>query len=293
MGTTAHVVVTDGSVSELDYAERRIEQLEARWSRFRDTSEISGLNRAGGRPRTVSHDTVRLLDRCVRAWRRTAGAFDPTVHDAMVEHGYDRDFADMSAEAKGPLVARPAPGLHGLVIDVERRLVALPASVRIDPGGIGKGLAADFVCSELRARGSVGVCVNLGGDLRVAGHAPEADHWSITIHDPFDDARELMRIGITEGAVATSSRVRRTWRRDGQHVHHVIDPRTGSPAEIHTAAVTAIARSAWWAEVSATSSLLALDPLSAADSASVVAVDEDGSVRATQDLKEVLSCSAH
>jgi thiamine biosynthesis lipoprotein len=129
--------------------------------------------------------------------------------------------------------------------------------------------------------------------LRVAGHAPEGGRWSISIHDPFDDSRELMRVGLTEGAVATSSRVHRTWQRDGQPVHHVIDPRTGSPADIRTAAVTAIARTAWWAEVSATSSLLASDPLNLAGSVSVVAVDEDGSVRATWDLEEVLSCSAH
>jgi thiamine biosynthesis lipoprotein len=141
----------------------------------------------------------------------------------------------------------------------------------------------------MRANGSAGVCVNLGGDLRVVGRPPSGERWSISIDDPFEDSRELLRVGICSGAVATSSRLRRVWGHGDERLHHVIDPRTGRPADIRTAAVTAVARSAWWAEVAATSSLLAPDPLGAANAASVVAIDEDGHIRATPDLEEALT----
>jgi thiamine biosynthesis lipoprotein len=294
MGTRAHVIVTDGDESLLDLAERRIAQLEARWSRFRESSEISALNRAAGRPTVVSHDTALLVDRCVRAWRRTQGAFDPTVHDSMVDLGYDRDFAEVVAE-EIDRVGRPspAPGLAGTVVDVERGLVWLRPGVHLDPGGIGKGLAADLVCCELRTAGAEGVCVNLGGDLRVEGRAPGGSRWTVSVEDPFDGSREIARMGVVAGAVATTSRLRRTWRRGGEAVHHVVDPRTGAAAETTSVSVTVLARSAWWAEVAAKKALLAHDPIHGNGGASVIAVDEDGGVRTTPDLEGVLTCSAH
>lgn len=293
MGTRAHVIVTDGSTGDLDFAERRIEQLEGRWSRFREHSEINALNRAGGAPVVVSRDTVQLLQRCVRGWRRTNGAFDPSIHDALVANGYDRDFSQIKSESPPCTRAvRPAPGLGGTVVDAEHRVVSLRPGVHVDPGGIGKGFAADLVCAELRARGRAGACVSLGGDVRVSGRAPDRDEWSISIEDPFDESHELARVALTDAAVATSSRLRRVWSQGDERIHHVIDPRTGRPADVPTAAVTVIARSGWWAEVTATNCLLADDPLHSAGAASVVAIDEDHALHATPDLEEVLSCSA-
>src|SRR5689334_15520064 len=92
MGTMAHVVVTGGSADLLDLAEARIEELESRWSRFRPDSELCRLNTAAGAPTVVSRDTALLIEHCIEAWTRTAGLFDPTVHDAMVANGYDRTF---------------------------------------------------------------------------------------------------------------------------------------------------------------------------------------------------------
>ena len=126
----------------------------------------------------------------------------------------------------------------------------------------------------------------------VCGTPPAGDQWTVSIEDPFDPERELVRIGIADGAVATSSRVRRTWQRAGERLHHVIDPRTGRPASSRWAAVTTVARSAWWAEVTATSALLADDPRRAPGVTSVLAVDENGDVCGTPDLEEVVTCSA-
>jgi FAD:protein FMN transferase len=294
MGTSAHVVVvggTGGLDRYLDAAEHRLEQLEARWSRFRPTSELCALNDAGGNPVVVSSDTALLVEHCVRAWRMTAGAFDPTVHDAMVANGYDRDFAAVPAATSDVATRSAAPGLAGIVVDRARGFVWLPAGVRIDPGGIGKGLAADLVCRELRDAGVPGVCVNLGGDLRVVGDAPDGTAWNVSIEDPFDAGRELARVALSNGAMATSSRLRRTWTRAGELVHHVVDPATGKPARTPLVAATVVAPSGWLAEVGATYALLAGEPVVLGPESSVIVVDESGGARATGALEEVLACS--
>ena len=291
MGSDAHVVVT-GDARLLDTAQQRIDALESRWSRFRVDSELTRMNEAAGRPIVVSGDTVLLVTRCIEAWRATDGAFDPSVHDSVVALGYDRDF--LTLPAGGPSLARPgspAPGLADAVVDAAAGLVWLPPGVHLDAGAIGKGLAADLVCQELLLAGADGACVGIGGDVRVAGSPGDRDAWSISIEDPRDPQRELTRIDLADGAVATSSRLRRRWSRGGVELHHVIDPRTGSPVDTRTVAVSVVARDAWWAEVRATEAMLRRDPLDDVDDVDLLVVDEDGDIRATDAFWKVLTCS--
>ncbi|HZJ28012.1 MAG TPA: FAD:protein FMN transferase [Acidimicrobiia bacterium] len=290
MGSSAHVVVR-GDADLVDRAVARVGELEARWSRFLPASEISALNRAGRRPVVVSSDTVRLVQHCVHAWRATRGLFDPTVHDAMVANGYDRDLAEI--EPGAATLSTRSPGLAGAVVDESSNLVWLPNGVRIDPGGLGKGLAADIVSAGLIDAGASGVMVNLGGDIRVRADAPRGEPWSINLEDPFDPTASLGGLALHDGAVATSSRLRRRWKQCCEDRHHVVDPRTGRPTRNPTVAVTAVAPSAWWAEVQATRALVAPEPFAAAGDVSLVVTDESGRVRATDDLEEVLRCSAH
>src|SRR5687768_9186864 len=106
MGSVAHVVVTGGMEVLLDRARARIAELEARWTRFRDDSELSRLNRSPDRPVIVSVDTYCLLEHAVAAWERTGGAYDPTVLRSLCAVGYDRDFR---AIADQPALALPLP----------------------------------------------------------------------------------------------------------------------------------------------------------------------------------------
>ncbi|HET6953085.1 MAG TPA: FAD:protein FMN transferase, partial [Acidimicrobiales bacterium] len=145
-----------------------------------------------------------------------------------------------------------------------------------DPGGIGKGLAADLVTAELMAAGAAGALVNLGGDLRVRGEPPAGDVWSVAVAHPLDPARDLLHLGLTDGAVASSSRLRRRWTQDGRDRHHLIDPRTGGPAGSPLLAVTVVALDGWWAEAAAKSVFVAgrRDPVPAGTL--VATVDGDG-----------------
>src|SRR6188508_974918 len=90
MGSDVHVVVVGGSVVSLDLARDLIGELEARWSRFRDDSEVTGLNREAGRPVRVSGATLALVERALEGARVTGGRYDPTILRALERAGYDR-----------------------------------------------------------------------------------------------------------------------------------------------------------------------------------------------------------
>lgn len=277
MGTTAHLVYVGPDVPGpgvpgdptapaptadvlstlvLGRAEDEIARLERRWSRFLPDSELSRLNGAtAGRPVLVSAETFAVVQLAVDAWRTTGGRFDPTVLDALVAAGYDRTFDEVKAAAAlqpSGIVAGsspPVPGCDGIVLDPGLGAVTLPVGVHLDLGGVGKGRAADVVAERMVADGAEGACVNLGGDVRVAGRAPDDDGWVVAIDDPFRPDVELTRVALVDGAVTTSARTNRHWRSEGTDAHHLIDPATGRPAGGGLAAVTVVAAEASWAEI--------------------------------------------
>lgn len=256
MGTQVELLVVDAPAGALRDAGSRLAGLEARWSRFRSDSEISTLNRAAGRPVAVSPETFTLVTLAVLGWRVTGGRFDPTVLGALEAAGYDRSFEQLAAGRRGGAPASgPAPGLGGITLDAGTGTVTLPAGTRLDFGGIGKGYAADLLCAELRAAGAAGVCVNVGGDLRVSGTPPRDGSWAVAVPHPHGGQAAILE--LTEGAVATSSPTRRAWHAGGRPVHHLIDPRTGQPARTGVLQVTVVTGEGWRAEVAGKAAFLA------------------------------------
>lgn len=298
MGTDAHLVSLgdpDHVRPALDLALRALADLEARWSRFRPDSELARLNAGAGTAVRVSQPTVALVALAVEAWRATAGRFDPTVLPALCRLGYDRTFD--AVEASGtPLVdggPDPAPGCDGIEVDPERSTVLVPEGVALDLGGVGKGRAADLVVDLLLRCGAEGACVDLGGDVRVAGRPPDEHGWVLGVADPWDPDVDLAVLALGDGAVVTSARTRRRWWFDGTEQHHLIDPVTGLPARSGLASVTVVAAEAVWAEVVAKAAFVA-GPIGGA--ATVVAsgaagllVDDDRRVQRVGSL-ELYEC---
>jgi FAD:protein FMN transferase len=309
MSTRAHVIVVGGPPGSAEWARDRAQELERRWTRFA-SSELTALNARPGEPVEVSEDTRRLVEASVAAWEATGHRFDPTVLRSLEALGYDRSIeqvrardgagdragdraADSGAPAgpsgppESPDPPGPAPGLGSVFVWTGPDRVMLPEGVAIDPGGIGKGLAADLVVDGLLARGAAGALVNLGGDTRVAGRPPGgAELWTVSVEHPVEPGRELARLSVAGGGVATSSRLRRRWRRGATEVHHLLDPRTGEPAHTDVVAATVVAGTGWWAEASTKSLVVAgsEEGLAALVEASAIVVLEDGSVRSTPDL---------
>ena len=290
MGTSAEVQVVDGDPTIVDQAEHRLAALEARWSRFRPGSEISELNRRAGASVPVAWETILLLERAMAAASATEGRFDPTVGASLIAHGYDRTFAEVADHARD-LVPRPVIDGSWPAIEVDRRTstVCLPEGTIFDPGGIGKGLAADLVAEDL-ADQAQGLLVNVGGDVRMCGTSSDPAGWVISVDDPFDPTAELTRLAIPHGAVATSSQRERAWDTARGRVHHIIDPRTGRPADTGVAAVTVLAAEAWWAEVQATSLFLQgpAGLLDVGPSVDALMVLDDGSRVATPAFQAIL-----
>ena len=247
MGSDVHLVV-HGSQALVDLAVTRLAALEAAWSRFRPDSEISRLNAGAGRWLEVSAPTALLLQRAVEGWRLTGGAYDPLLLHALQAAGYDRSFEALDPALPAVPPARwwnrPLPP----EIEVNGSAARIPAGAGFDPGGIGKGLAADLVTADLMAAGAVGVCVSVGGDVRVRGTAPGGTPWTIAVEHPLA-AAPVTLVGLWDGALATSSVLRRVWQSGGRPRHHIIEPDTGVPARTTADLASVIAGDGWLAEV--------------------------------------------
>jgi thiamine biosynthesis lipoprotein len=258
MGSTARLLILGGPPDLPQRARERLAELEAQWTRFQPTSELCRLNAADGAPVLVSRETFDVIALAVAFWRSTNGRFDPTVLEALEHAGYDRDFATIAAHEPGAASPDPGPdgsaGCDGIELSPLLPAVQLPTGVRIDLGGIGKGRAADLLTRELLAAGADGVCVNLGGDVRVSGVPPIPPSWQVDLDSALAPSRTFH---LGEGAVATSTRLRRSWMQDGAPRHHLIDPVTGRPAWNGLAVVTVLAESAASAEILAKAAFVA------------------------------------
>ena len=256
MGTAVHIVV-HGDPDLADLAQGEIGRLDHRWSRFLETSEVSELNRRAGEWVEVSPETVLLVERAILAANATDGRFDPTVLGDVLRAGYDRSFEQL---ATAPTTRRPlvtiSRGVDGIDVDAGAGRVRLAAGTGFDPGGIGKGLAADLVAARVDAEGAAGVLVNIGGDLRAVGVAPGGDDWTVAL-DPAATGSPLATVVLDHGALATSTVLRRRWELDGAAQHHLIDPATGRPSTSEVASASVLAAHGWQAEALAKAALLA------------------------------------
>lgn len=262
MGTTAHVLVA-GPTGRLDasWAATRIGELEAMWSRFVPTSDISRLNARNGMPSVVNAETTTLFSRATLAAELTSWRFNPFVGAAVAGLGYDRSFDELGRTRPATTTEAKATPPVTVTVDAATNVISFHAPesatvVRFDPGAIGKGLAADLVVEELMASGAEGALVNLGGDLRVAGRPTAGDSWRITINEPAVPGASGHVVSLSNGAIATSTSAKRRWVAGGRQHHHIVDPATGSNAIADFSLVTAIAGAGWWAEAAATATMV-------------------------------------
>ncbi|MDG2114026.1 MAG: FAD:protein FMN transferase [Actinomycetota bacterium] len=247
-------IVTQGADGAAAAGQRLVEELDALWSRFEPDSEISRLNRFSGQMVFLSRRTVELLQRAEVAREWTQQRFNPLMLAHLADLGYDRSW-HLGPTADTPAAPEPA---CADAIDVFHSLsaVQLPPGTQFDPGGIGKGVIVDLVAEELQRRGATCIMVELGGDVRVEGTPWYADEWSVEIAAPQQRDQVAGTITVERGAVATSSILSRRWNTDSEPRHHILDPRTGHPAETDLVTVTVTADQAWRAEVAAKSILI-------------------------------------
>jgi thiamine biosynthesis lipoprotein len=243
-------------------ARRQLREIHAALSRFEPESELSRLNRD---PRATVPASELMLDfaqAVSRAARLSGGLVDATQLPALERAGYRRSragepngsLATTLAAAQGRRPARPDPDSRWSQLSVDRvaGTVTRPPGLRLDSGGIAKGLAADCIAATLADHATF--AVDCCGDLAIGGAAGAPR--TVGVADPFGDG-VLASLAVTRGGVATSGIGRRSWRgADGLPAHHLIDPASGQPAFTGVVQVTALAPTAFEAEVLAKTALL-------------------------------------
>ena len=235
LGSTAVVAVTQPTL--LDAAKAllaaELRSVDLACSRFRSDSELSHVNARAGELIPVSKLFAKALRVALDAARTSEGLVDPTLGAHLRGAGYDRTFALVRERETWRYQAVP-PRLQSwreIELDDARLTVRVPAGFELDLGATAKAWAADRAAGRIASMIEGGALVALGGDVAVAGSAPDGG-WAVRIGA--DHAAPLGSPGpvvaLSSGGLATSGTAVRRWQTDIGEAHHVVDPRSGRPA---------------------------------------------------------------
>lgn len=217
-------------------AEREIYRLERLLSAELEGSEIFSVN-ADGRVK-MSSDTVEVIECAMQLQKETGGAFDISVYPLVKEWGF------ISGDYTVPEKARIQELLFltgGDLVSIRGdELTLTKENAQIGLGAIAKGYASDKVAQVLRDDGISSAIVSLGGNVYAIGSKPDGGAWKVAITDPFSPEKTIGTLEVSDTAVVTSGGYERFFEKDGRSYHHILDPKTGEPAQSGLASVTVV-----------------------------------------------------
>jgi FAD:protein FMN transferase len=261
-GSTALVAVSDaaGLATAKSVVERTVAEFDHACSRFRDDSELSALNAGAGTAVQVGPVLLEAVTVAIRAAWLSDGDVDPTVGQALISLGYDRDFALLGGaggDDRSSRVLGSVPGWRTVAVDPERSTIRVAHGVRLDLGATAKALAADRAAAEASAAAGCGVLVSFGGDLAMSGAAP-TEGWRIRVTDDHRSGVDApgQWISLRSGGLATSSTAVRRWRTPSGTAHHLVNPATGAPADSVWRTVSVCAGDCVDANIASTASII-------------------------------------
>jgi thiamine biosynthesis lipoprotein len=258
LGTTAVVATLEpDSLADAHHAvTREIAAIDAACSRFRSDSELARVNRSAGRFVEIGDVLCTAIDAALAAAVSTGGLVDPTVGTSLLALGYQHDFHSRTPSPEPAFRVSAAGHWREIELDAARGRVRIPEGVRLDLGATAKALAADRAATAA-AQVCGGVLVSLGGDISVAGLAPDAG-WIVRVTD--DHRAPLtapgQTIAIATGGLATSSTTVRAWQRAGVAVHHIVDPATGTPVAATWRTASVVAATCLHANIASTAAIV-------------------------------------
>ncbi len=235
---------------------------EKRLSRFNPKSELFRLNQCECDTVQVSPILLDALEVALLASEATKGLYDPTILKVLEQAGYDRSFelispSSLPAKYRRSRPSSPIPpygNYRSVQINRVRREVYRPPGLKFDLGGMGKGWTVDRAADRLQGIGPF--LVNAGGDIFAYQSPPGQRGWEINISHPWKLDRFVAQLFIHHKALATSTIARRRWNHKGEIKHHLIDPRTGQPAQTDAISVTVTADRTVMAEIYAKVALI-------------------------------------
>jgi thiamine biosynthesis lipoprotein len=243
-------------VKELAWVPGWFEHWESLFSRFRLDSELTRVNNSTGVPTQVSSEFAEVFELARVAERQSDGLVTPVLLDALIDAGYDRSFELLAPDLDDPTphICVTQSGLPQIRWEATTRTILLPPGPHLDFGGIVKGWAADKTVKRLKRYGPV--LMDAAGDIAIGGKLSNGECWPVGVADPFHPPDSLELLKLENCGVATSGKDRRRWQRNGSWQHHIIDPRSGLPAETGVLTATVIAPTSIQAEWAAKTCLL-------------------------------------
>lgn len=256
MGSQIEVLLDSDKAAarqELEMVPIWFENWEQILSRFREDSELARVNRSNGQWMGVSDTFWKVLEAARVTHFQSGGLVTPMLLREMEEIGYKGDFATLLKGESQDELWQPSGGRGSQTwevdMEVDGHLVQMPSAGLLDFGGVAKGWAAQECAARLAHIGPV--LVNAGGDIAVSAPPLDETGWEIGVENLFEMGGEILSLSLRSGGLATSGTDRRRWQRNGILQHHIIDPRSGKPAESDVLRSTVIAPNAIQAEMAA------------------------------------------
>ena len=276
----------------LDEAEEEILRLDQLLAAESEDSEVAQLNKNGGGQ--LSDDTAYLIERSIALNEETEGAFEITVYPVKQAWGFtDENYRIPTEEELKELL--PLVGSDQLELDVENKTVTYQkAGMKIDLGGITKGYASSRL-TDIFMKHDVQGMINLGGNVQALGTKPDGSKWRVGVQDPGDDSGLLGILEIADLAVITSGGYERCFEKNGQIYHHIIDPRTGFPADTGLTSVTIVSPDGTLADGLSTFLYIAGEERAEAywkahaDEFDMILAKEDGTLLVTEGIEDAFS----
>ncbi len=239
MDTIMDLTVYGESASELLIEARQlVQKYEGLFSVNTRTSDVAKLNQSSGRAVQVSPETYELIQKSIEISKKTEGLFDISIYPLVRAWGFTKEeYRVPEPEEHGRLLEKVDASKIRLEPD---NRVTLPEGMEIDLGGIAKGYLSQKLTELLREGGAQAAVVSLGGNVQTFGKKPDGTPFMVGITDPSDGTSVLGTIRIGEKAVITSGSYQRYFEKNGKVYHHIIDKRTGAPAQSDLTSVTVI-----------------------------------------------------
>lgn len=290
LDTYCVLTVWGADESVLEKAETHLRQYESLWNVAHQESIISRLN--AGENVELDEKTKELLSLSQKFYWETGGAFDITVAPLVEAYGFYSDEYRVPGEDE---LSRLLPLVDGAHLFQNGQL-SLREGQKIDFGAIAKGYIADKLADFLMDQGAVGAVVSLGGNVCVRGQKADGSAFTVAVTDPEKNENYLGTMSFFEGSLVTAGAYQRNFTIDGVEYHHILDPKTGTPASSDLLSATVLCRDGARADALATACFVlgkdeAIDLWRAQKDFELILVTRQGNLFCTEGLSGQFSAT--
>ncbi|MBE5959537.1 MAG: FAD:protein FMN transferase [Lachnospiraceae bacterium] len=278
----------------IDEAVDEIHRLDDMFSVGNKDSEVSILNQNGSE--IISEETEYLFETALQIYKNTEGCFDITVYPLMVEWGFTNQKYNVPKQDKIDSLLKNI-GTSKIEFDKKEKLISVPDGVEIDFGGIAKGYTSQRIMQIFKKYELVGGVVSLGGNVQTYGRKPNGEKFRIGVEDPFGNQDYVGILNVENKAIITSGGYERFFEKDGVKYHHILDPKTGYPAETGLSSVTIVGEDGTMADGLSTA-LFVMGKNDAVDywkkyakkeSFDMILVEDNGKITITEGLEKIFT----